>query len=454
MVAAGGLAPILAACATGREPAGSTPAAPKSLSGTINWLVRDNAQELEWQKNVVTPELAKLHPQITVELISGGNAASFDAKLTSLVVGGQSPELWTHHGGRSFVDYMKNGWLEELTPLVARDKVDLNAFLPNTVEWFRNQNKLWAMPYYQSYGSFVFYNKQLIERGGLKPPPADPTDRTWTWDAMVDIAKKLTRNTGGPDGQFGLTAFADSAQFLSQTMAMLFGGDIFLPEHYKDGIAQRTQLDSPQAIEGHQARQDLIYRQQIVPTAADTRALGVTGDLFQAGKVALNLNAGWQVRNYTLGIKDFQWGIAPIPAKRKSSGPQFTDAWMLGKQAKNKEAGWALIRHIITPEAQRAFIRTTGSGGAVKAAEDEWFKLMGDRQPVADVRKVTEFALKSSFELSQHTFAKWSEILAAVRQATDPLWRNESTASDALRAGKAQVDQVVAQAHAEFKGSL
>ena len=148
LAAGAGVPALLAACATGREPAGNTPAAPKTLTGAIGWLVRDNAQELEWEKNVVTPEFAKLYPQITIELIPGGNAASFDAKLTSLVIGGQSPELWTHHGGRSFVDYMKNGWLEELTPLVARDKVDLNAFLPNTVEWFRNQNKLWAMPYY------------------------------------------------------------------------------------------------------------------------------------------------------------------------------------------------------------------------------------------------------------------------------------------------------------------
>jgi hypothetical protein len=192
----------------------------------------------------------------------------------------------------------------------------------------------------------------------------------------------------------------------------------------------------------------------VIPTANDQKALGVTGDLFLAGKVGLNLNAGWQVRNYTTGIKDFKWGIAPIPGKRKSVGPQFTDAWMLGKQSKNPEGGWALIKQTVTPDEQRAFTRITGSGGSVKAAEDEWFKLMGDRQPVADVRKVTEFALKNSFELSQHTFAKWSEILAAIRQATDPLWRNEATAADALRTGKAQVDQVVAQAYAEFKDSM
>jgi multiple sugar transport system substrate-binding protein len=449
-------AALLAACASGGPggQAAGTAAAPRTVSGTVGWLVRDNPQELEWQKSVVLPELAKLLPQLTVDLIVSPGSAPFDAKLTALVVGGQSPEVWTHHGGRSYVDYLKNGWLEELTPLAGRDKLDFDAFLPNTVDWFRNKGRLWALPYYQSYGSFVFYNRQLIERAGLKPPPADGADRSWTWDAMVEMAKKLTRATGGPDAQFGLTAFADSAQFLSQTMAMLCGGDVFTPEHYKGGIAQRTQLDSPAAIEGHQARQDLIFRQQVIPTAADTQAMGVTGDLFQAGRIGLNLNAGWQVRSYASGIKDFAWGIAPIPAKKQSAGPQFTDAWMLGKQAKNRDGGWALIKHLLTPDAQRAFTRSTGSGGALKATEDEWFKLMGDRMPPADVRKVTEFSLTHSFELSQHTFAKWAEILGAIRQVTDPLWTNQSTAADALRAGKAQVDQVVLQAYGEYQGSI
>ncbi len=448
-----GGAAVLAACA-GTAPGAQQPgAAPRAASGTVTWFVRSNQQENDWQKNSVIPNLAKQYPQLTVDLevVAGGD---FDAKLTSRVVGGQSPEVWTHHGNRAFVDYMKNGWLEELTPLVSRDKIDLGAFLPNTVEWFRNQGKLWAMPYFQSYGSFVFYNKDMFDRAGLKPPPADGTDKTWTWDAMVETAQKLTRATGGTDAQFGLQAFSDGAQFLAQTTAMLFGGDVFLPEHYKDGIAQKTQLDSPASIDGHQARQDLIFRQHVIPNADDTKALGVAGDLFQGGKIGLNLAAGWQVRNYTIGVKDFKWGIAPIPGKKKSAGPNFTDSWMLGKQSKNREGGWALIKYTVTPDEQRAFTRITGTGCTIKASEDEWYKQMGDRMPVADVKKVTEFSLKNSFELSQHTFAKWSEILTAVRAVADPLWKNQAMAADALRAGKPQVDQAVLQAYTEFKGSL
>jgi hypothetical protein len=79
---------------------------------------------------------------------------------------------------------------------------------------------------------------------------------------------------------------------------------------------------------------------------------------------------------------------------------------------------------------------------------------MGDHMPAADVRRVTDAALKHSFELSQHTFAKWAEILAAIRKAVDPIWQNQTTAAEALRAGKPVVDQIVAQAYQEYQGTL
>ena len=267
-------------------------------------------------------------------------------------------------------------------------------------------------------------------------------------------ARRLTRATGGPDAIFGLMAFPNGAQFLAQELAQLWGGDIFLPEHYRNGIAQKTQLNSKEALEGHQARQDLIFRQNVIPTPEDVRALGVTGDLFIAGKIALNLQAGHLVRQYINGIKDFDWGIAPIPPKVKSIGPQFTDGWMLGKEAPNKEGGWVLTKYLAGPEGQRGMVRTTGTAPALKAAEPEWFKLFGSRMTPEDLKKVTTVSLQNSIELSQHTFARWPEILTHIQSVTNPIWQNRVTAAEALRAGKPPLDQIVAQAHQEFQGTL
>jgi multiple sugar transport system substrate-binding protein len=211
----------VAACARSGAPAAAPHApAPAAVAGKVSWLVRNTQFEVDWENNVAIPDFAKQSPRATVDLLvsPGGD---YDAKLTAMVVGGSSPDVWTHWGGRSYVDYLHNGWLEDLTTYTSRDKVDLGGFLPNTVDWFKKKGKVYALPFSQSYGSFVYYNKNLLAAAGLKPPPADPNDKSWTWDAMIDVARKLTANAGTPQATYGLLAFADSAQFLSQTLAKL-----------------------------------------------------------------------------------------------------------------------------------------------------------------------------------------------------------------------------------------
>jgi multiple sugar transport system substrate-binding protein len=451
--AAGLAGVVVAACGGGQAAESPAPAPPKAVTGKVTWLVRNTAVEVDWEQDSVLPDVQRQLAGLTIDLIVSPGSGPYDEKLTALTVGGTPPDVWTHWGGRSYVDYVHSGWLAELTPLMARDKLDAAAFLPNTLEWFKLKGKQYALPFSQSYGSFLFYNKTLLDRAGLKPPAADWSNASWTWDAMLDMAKKATTSAGTPDATYGLVPF-DTGQFLSPTIAKIWGGDIFAPEHYKNGIAQKTQLDSQGSIDAHQARQDTIFRLRVAPTPADVQALGVSGDLFQAGKIALYPAQGWKVRNYVTGVKDFTWGIGPIPAKKQAIGPNFTDAWMLGKQAPNKEGGWALIKYLLTADAQRTFARVTGTAPTIRAAEDEWFKLMGDRMPPADVKKVADGGLQHSFELPQHTFAKWAEINKAITEITAPLWTNQATAADALRNGKAQVDLIVAQAYQEYQGTL
>jgi multiple sugar transport system substrate-binding protein len=434
-----------------RGTASTAAPAPSALTGKVSWLVRNMAVENDWQSTVAILAFQSASPQVSVELVLGGS--DYEAKLTSMVVAGQSPEVWTHFGGVSFVDYLHRGWLQELLPYTTRDKLDLNAFLPNTVDWFKLKNKLYALPFSQSYGTWVYYNKQLLAKAGVKPPPVDVYDKSWTWDALVDMAKKLTTDQGTPQATYGLYWFNDTAQYISQNLAMQWGGDIFVPEHYKDGIAQKTQLDAKEAVEAHQARQDLIYRTHVIPTPDDVKALGVTGDLFTAGKIGFMLNNGGG-KSYTADVKDFEWGIAPIPAKAKSVGPNFTDAWMLGNSAPNKEGGWGLIEYLVSPDGERAYVQSVGQCSALKATEDEFFKKIGARMPLEDLKKATAGSLQHSWELSQHTFARWADILAAIRQAVNPLWQNQATAGEALKAGKATVDQVVAQAYRDYRDLL
>ena len=39
------------------------------------------------------------------------------------------------------------------------------------------------------------YNLDLFEAAGVKAPPQDPDDRSWTMEAFLDYARKLTKGT-------------------------------------------------------------------------------------------------------------------------------------------------------------------------------------------------------------------------------------------------------------------
>src|SRR5262249_57231114 len=98
-------------------------------------------------------------------------------------------------------------------------KVDGAAFLPGLLDYYKNKGKQYALPYSQTYGSFVYYNKPLLAKAGVKAPPADWNDASWTWDAMVDAARKLTVDARTPQATYGLWAYADSAHFPPPALA-------------------------------------------------------------------------------------------------------------------------------------------------------------------------------------------------------------------------------------------
>jgi hypothetical protein len=74
-------------------------------------VVRNITFELEWMRGVALPDFAWAVSGVEVELVVAQVAlpdgADYDAKVTAvtaMVVGGASPDVWTHWGGRSFVN--------------------------------------------------------------------------------------------------------------------------------------------------------------------------------------------------------------------------------------------------------------------------------------------------------------------------------------------------------------
>ena len=99
-----------------------------------------------------------------------------------------------------------------------------------------------------------FYNKTLFQRAGVP----EPTER-WTWDDLLDAARKLTRADGS---QWGINV---GTGFEGQLLTFIWsaGGDYINKER------TRTTMDDPGTLEGLQWVADLFLRHRVAPAGRD-----------------------------------------------------------------------------------------------------------------------------------------------------------------------------------------
>jgi multiple sugar transport system substrate-binding protein len=138
----------------------------------------------EFQKLMIEP-LKKTHPNITIEKLTG--------KLEDLVVSGNVPDIILSD----------NDWFsvlnsldipQDLTDLTKQLNIDLGKFIPESIQasqQLTEDGKLYAIPFTMNMGA-LFYNKDMFDKFGV----AYPTDNM-TWNQVLDISRKLTRQADG-----------------------------------------------------------------------------------------------------------------------------------------------------------------------------------------------------------------------------------------------------------------
>ena len=93
-----------------------------------------------------------------------------------------------------FPQFMEKGALLPLDDLVTKDKeeIDLDDFYPEALMGCRAENgQICGLPV-DIAGWAIYYNRGLFDSAG-RPYP----DESWTWDTLLDVAKKLTRDLDG-----------------------------------------------------------------------------------------------------------------------------------------------------------------------------------------------------------------------------------------------------------------
>jgi multiple sugar transport system substrate-binding protein len=412
----------------------------------LKWLMRSNPFENKWQREVVVPKFEALHPNIKINLI----VVPFDdvdPKLSVMVAAGDPPDIFSQWGASGFNDYYRRNLLLELTEYIERD-MNKDDFVPGIFDIYAVNGKYYSVPQVTNFGNMMVYNKDLFAQAGLPDLPCDWNDPSWTWDEMVNYAKKLTKDYGkGLQAQYGIAATREVHHW-----AYIWGADPYLPEHYTTGIAPKSNLDDPDVIAALQAVADLTYKHKVAPNPAETTALETLGHIFSTGKVGMAFSLSTQAYG-NFQEAPFQWGLAPVPRVRDNKTALYNGTWFIAKDSKHKDEAWTFVKYLLTEEAARDMSVATGFLVPHRATVDDWIELFVEPtgMDVASLLQVITQYPENCVENTNHLFVDWPQINTTLTQGLDALWLGKVDAETAISEVKPRVDQIIARTYEKYK---
>lgn len=429
---------------------------PQSGQKVLVWMVRTGQQENPWERDVVLPAYAKEKSDVFVKVL---NIRQDDiaVKREAMIAAKEPLHVWsTNWGGDGFASDRYRGLIQDLTPLIDRDKLDMSDFLPDVLKIYQSEGKQWGIPFLTT-GSYIYYNMKLFDDAKIPYPTADWEDKSWTWDAYVALAKKLTKNYDDPNtAVYG----ANTALLNIEGPPMVFGNFVWPENSYSTGFADKLTLSDPKAVEAYQKFHDLVYVDKVAPDPAANQALDQLGGAFQTGRLAMAMSGGWGHWSFKALINDpngFCWGAAPMPWGSPDADKRtviYTDPWVItaGLSAEETDMSWDFVKFLTSKDQQAAYTNATGTPPVRSSLLNDYYKQYEKCMKPEDMKKVFEGAFAHGRESSNHLLVKWDELNQAWTNILDPFWSDpEGKASDVLPQVESAVNDALNRINSEVK---
>ncbi len=312
----------------------------------VQWSIWGGSEHLALYEQTVEMFEAE-HPGIVVQLVTVASFTDYLTKLQTLLAAGTPPDVISL-GNEWFPAFMSKGAFADLTPLIQSDPdLDLDDYIPRTLEVLTRDSKLYALPMNFSVDA-LYYNVDAFDEAGVPYP-----DETWTWETLLDAARKLTvRDENGRVIRYGWT---DSGLNMWPWIWQN-GGQLFDNER----SPTRSTLTDSAVVEAVQFYYDLSLKHGVAPNVAELQQTPQR-ELFVAGRVAMNYdNPGAQLPFEK--IVDFRWDVAMMPMGKERVTGMAENGYALSATTQHPQEAWTLIKFLSGPEASQVII---GAGGAM-----------------------------------------------------------------------------------------
>ena len=315
---------LIAACSNDKDTAGKGDG--DGISGEITIMGWGGGEELKARKEA-TKVFKKLYPDVKVKEI-WLPADSVDQKLDAALAAGNAADVimmspdWKG---------LRSKWLEDLTPYVEKENIDLADFTPGADDgYITPDGTREGLPTTQS-TFLIAYNKNIFDKAGVPYPTED-----WTWDDFSDIAQKVSSGSGA-NRTYGMVSHWSQNRFATY----FYGGG-----PYNEDWTKQT-VDDPKTIKSLELIEKLV-KTEALPDDAASKSIPVDAmfvsrkaamyplGLFEAGDIAQKVG-----KNFEMGFV-----LPPKNPSGKSVNIKFQTGFAMNKDSKNKDAAWAYVKTV------------------------------------------------------------------------------------------------------------
>jgi ABC-type glycerol-3-phosphate transport system substrate-binding protein len=389
-------AAILAACGGGAPPAAAPPAAAPTSSGgapppttasqaatkpatsvervTVrdhDWIQGNPGQQGDWYDAFVA-KFEDAHPDIHVER-EWFPRAEMHAKQLALAATGQIGDTVRINVAPLTAELQLKNVVRDLNSLYQSDQqwtnTDQKQFWPGNIRTYTRQGKLYGLPVVGHPGAVQYYvNRTMVEKLGLKLPPADGN---WTYDDMLALAKGLTKSEGGRTTVYGIIPPINDTSANEGMVGFLraFGGELF------DADGKQCLLNSDACKAGLNVLAELYKSGAAIPWQPDIDEQ--RQELFQSQRVGMLVSTSFAASAWPDQIAKrpdpFEMEVYPNPLgpTGKHATQVSSDGKGVSVASKNPDKAWIVLSQLFTSQ-RHGIERFTNGLGSPGSRFDVW----------------------------------------------------------------------------------
>lgn len=386
---------------------------------TLTMFLTQKFTDQEFKEMLVEP-LQKKYPYITLE-------QSTQPNIDQVLASGEIPDLITIWNGQ-ILPYYKYGLLEDNTAMMAKHKIDLNRFEPDSLNAIRvgeNEKELYGLPYTMQLNA-LYYNKDIFDKFGV-PYPKDGM----TWEDTIELAKKVSRVENG-------------VQYRGLDYENIFRISFPLSLNYVDHKTQKPNVNTeawkrvfelgknilsipnnmPKKIDS--GSNDAFFKDKTVAMYATVNRFSSLGEYIENGlKVGVAQYPSYKELPNTYGLVDAHYMLITKQSKHKDAAMKVLEVLTSDEVQMVASRKFARLSPLKNPELKKQFgadmpylkdidfasvfkskpapgpIFPTIYNEARKAISDEYVKYVTDKQDVNTALRNAEKSISDLLELEK-----------------------------------------------------